>query len=133
MLNEITEDLVEGRRYVLNKEEYYNAHKKEIQEVAAALKLGKSLMGASCCADSCDIRVSGDMIVLKHCFSVFRRLGYEPSSRPTEVKTSSFNCWFTHPAKTGKFYFCFSSTKYTRKKIGTETREIDVYETVCDE
>ena len=80
---------------------------------------------------SLDLSIAGDHHVMNGVWGALRKLGYEASSRPEEKKIASYSCWFT---KTDwpRIWFQFSSTKCTRKKIGTKMVEQPIYETVCE-
>lgn len=128
----IETDLKSDKRYWRNKREYYRTHREDVIAVANELNLGETPIRAVTTDGSIDLSVSGTHRELKECFRAFRRLGYEPSDRPTDVKLSSFNTVFTHPDKKVRFWLFFTSTICTRKKIGTKMVETAVYETVCE-
>ena len=85
-------------------------------------------------SSSLDISVAGDHNVFKGMWSAMRKLGYDCSSRPTEKIFSSWQGWFYNHDQEDRLpvYISFSSTKCTRKKIGTKMVEQPVYETVCE-
>ena len=95
-----------------------------------------NLSGASSARMECDTEdvnfyVSGGADVLKEIFRAFRKLHYEPSSRPEAKPQSNFSCYFHLDGKP-TFYLSFSSTLCRRVKVGTKMQEVDVYETVCE-
>lgn len=85
-------------------------------------------------ANSLDISVAGDHNTFKGMWAALRKLGYGTSSRPTEDKFSSWTGWWYNHDQDEQLpiYVSFSSTKCTRRKIGTKMVERDVYETVCE-
>jgi len=80
---------------------------------------------------SMDLKVAGDHNVLKGAWAALRKIGYEPSERLKETKITGVCVWFY---KTGwpTIWFSFSSTKCTRKKVGTKMVEQPIFETVCE-
>ena len=82
---------------------------------------------------SLDISVSGDHHAFKGTFGALSKLGYKPSKRPKEEKLSAWNGWFyNHDGDHPIIWVTFSSTKCTRKKVGTKMVEQDIYEIVCE-
>ncbi len=132
MLEGIKADIKSDKRYFQRKREYYKLHREDVQAVADELKLGETPTRAVATDDSIDLSVSGTLVELKECFRAFRKLGYEPNDRPEDPKLASFNTVFTHPDKKVRFWLFFTSTVCTRKKVGTEMVERDVYEVVCE-
>jgi len=84
---------------------------------------------------SLDIAVAGDHHVLNGMWGSLRKLGYDCIDRPTEEKVPSWCAWWHHKEDEElypRLWVTFTSTKCTRKKIGTEIVEQAVYETVCE-
>ena len=112
---------------------YYDKHRPAIVEVCRALaKIEDKVIRVQACGNCIDLHVSGDRHVLKAVFSAFRRLDYAPDSRPGEKPEATFSTYFNHAHHECQFWLSFASTKCTRVKVRTETREVDVYETVCE-
>lgn len=80
---------------------------------------------------SMDLKVAGDHHVLNGTWSALRRLGYEPSERLKEDKVTGVCVWF-YKNDWPTIWFSFSSTKCTRKQVGTKMIEQPIYETVCE-
>lgn len=111
---------------------YYDTHRSEIFAIGKALaKLGDKVIRAEVIDDCVDLSVSGDRHVLNAVFGAFRRLGYHPDSRPDKPEPQ-FATYFRHPDHGCKLWLNFSSSTCRRVKVRTETREFDVYETVCE-
>jgi len=131
MLQQMKEELVSSSEAVTRVASYYHTHKQEIERVAVAFV--KIDTQSARVTDGCiDLNVTGDKHVLAACFHAFRKLGYEPSERPGPKLESSFACNWEHPQHKCKWWLYFSSTKCTRIKVGTEMREVAIYETVCE-
>ncbi len=111
---------------------YYDIHRSEIFAVAKSLrKIDDKVVRAEVADDCVDLSVSGDRHVLNAVFGAFRRLGYEPDERPATPEPT-FSTYFRHPNHGCKLWLNFSSSTCRRVKIGTKTKEVDIYETVCE-
>jgi hypothetical protein len=64
-------------------------------------------------------------------FGVLRRAGLTPRSRPQE-KEPVYTTWWNWEDG-NNVWISFSSTSCKRVKVGTEMKEVDVYETVCED
>lgn len=80
---------------------------------------------------SIDIHIAGDHHVFQGVWAALRKLGYEPDARPKEEKMAAFSTYF-RKTDWPMIWLNFSSTKCTRKKIGTKMVEQPVYEVVCE-
>ena len=133
MLKELKADLKSDKKYYRDKREYYRTHKDEIAQVASELALPENTpVHASCDSYNVSIRVAGGPNELKEIFRAFRKLGFEPSDRPGIKPESSFSTYFRKEEGELEFYLSFSSTLCKRVKVGTETVERDIFETVCE-
>lgn len=132
MLAEISSDVAESESYAEQKRKFYTEHKAEIARVATFLRAHEvPVMRASINTSSCDVSVTGTFTDLKASFSAFRKAGYEPSTRPEKVE-SSFSTYFKKADSELKFWLNYSSTICKRVKVGTEMKEMPIYETVCE-
>jgi len=123
--------LIETQELADKQTAYYNRNKLQVVAIAAALhKI--DVQSASSTGNCIDINIAGDKHTLQAVFAAFRKMGYEPTDRPDNEPTSSFSCFWDHPDFECRFWLYFSSTKCTRVKVGTETREVPLYETVCE-
>lgn len=133
MLQEIKEGVELEVKTANERSAKYTEMKPEIKRIATYFAHYEvPVQRASISSTGLDINVSGDFSSLKASFAALRSAGYEPNERPTERKTSSFNTYFKNPASEIKIWFFYSSTTCTRKQIGTEMKEMPVYETVCE-
>jgi hypothetical protein len=80
---------------------------------------------------SYNISVVGTRADLDIMFGLLRRAGLTPRSRPQE-KESIYTTWWTWEDG-NTVWVSFSSTSCKRVKVGTEMKEVDVYETVCED
>ena len=80
---------------------------------------------------SYNISVVGSRADLDIMFGVLRRAGLTPRSRPQE-KESVYTTWWNWEDG-NNVWISFSSTSCRRVKVGTEMKEVDVYETVCED
>lgn len=137
-IQQMKEELVGQQESVQNQQKnvqkiagWYHANKVEIGRVAVELK--KIEVTRACLNTDCvDLSITGDRHTLNAIFTAFRRLGYEPSDRPTKEHKPTFSCYWNHPVEDAKFWLYFTSSKCTRIKVGTETKEVDIYEVVCE-
>lgn len=109
----------------------YEKNKDEIKRIARFLFEAEIPVQRASMCGTLDISVTGDFAVLKGAFGALRKAGYEPSDRPDKPE-ATFSTYFKKPDGEMKIWFHFSSTICTRKKIGTEMKEVPVYETVCE-
>jgi len=115
----------------IKRNEMYENNLPEIKRVARHLK-DVSVLTAYIDNDSVNLNITGDYAVLKAIFHAFREAGYFPSDRPNELKQPSFSCYFNRPDHDFQFWVNFSSTVCKRVQIGTEMKEVPIYETVCE-
>ena len=123
--------LIEAEAHISNQAAYYHRNKAILEVVAEALK--KVNVTSAAVTTTCfDISIAGDKHTLEAVFAAFRKLGYEPTDRPDNEPKSTFSCYWDHPDFEARFWLYFSSTKCTRVKVGTEMKEVAIYETVCE-
>jgi hypothetical protein len=80
-----------------------------------------------------DISGSGDKAMLILAFKLLRAEGYTPSRRP-EAKDTYFSTYMRHDDLDRRsIWFTFSSTVCKRVQVGTEMKEVAVYEVQCGE
>jgi len=128
----IKTDLVSEQELMTARASFYHQNKHHIIEVASAIKKIE-IQNAKLDNYQCvDLNIAGDKHVLKAVFSVFRKLKYEPSTRPKEKPESSFTCFWSRDGQELRFYLCFTSSKCSRVQIGTKMIEQPIYETVCE-
>jgi hypothetical protein len=132
--NEQIAEAIETRQNSLNKiREYANQYNTQIGAIEAVFKpLGEKIIQIKPCSNSLDINIAGGKGTLKKAFKYLRQLGYKPRSRPTEKLLISFETYFDHPDHEFRIWLAFTSTKCTRKVVGTEMRPVAVYETICE-
>ena len=123
--------LIEDSEALTKRAGWYHRNKVQIETVAKAFEKIE-VQTARLSFEEVDIGIAGDRHTLQAVFGVFRKLGYEPSSRPGDEPSPSFSCRWNHPDLECRFWLYFTSTKCTRVKVGTETREVDLFETVCE-
>ncbi len=127
-----SENLTDQEKRVKRSASYYHRNKDKLWAVAELFK-GKIEVQSATVEENCfDLNVAGDKHVLQAVFGIFRKLGYEPSSRPSEDPATTFSCYWEHDEYETKFWLYFTSTVCTRVKVGTEMVQRDIYETVCD-
>lgn len=132
MLSELKAAVDESLDQAQKRVSLYERHKEEIKQVARNL-LEEEVSVVSCFMDvySVDINVSGDYAVLKAIFRAFRKAGWEIESKPEE-REPTFITWIKKPDCELKWWLSFSSTICKRVQIGTEMKEVPVYEIQCE-
>ena len=80
---------------------------------------------------SYNVSVTGTRADLDIMFGLLRRAGLTPKSRPQEKEPVYSTSWSWEDGNS--VWISFSSTSCKRVKVGTETKEVDVYETVCED
>lgn len=130
-IQQMKEELVREQETLTKTASWYHSNKAEIGRVASGLNKIE-IQRATLCGQCVDLSITGDRHTLNAIFSAFRKLGYEPTDRPTDKPDPSFSCHWEHTTEDARFWLYFSSSKCTRIKVGTETREVDLYEVVCE-
>lgn len=118
-----------------DQKKYLKLNKLEIKRVIAGLEvIEEYVMSITFDTECINIMVSGDHHVLGGFFQALRKLGYKPDTRLKEdsSKITGFSTWWHSENEELDIWMSFSSTKCTRKKIGTEMVEQGIYEIVCD-
>lgn len=84
--------------------------------------------------------ITGDRRVLNKVFGIFRRRGLMPCSRPEEKATNYFtyfdekyNPEADEDCSPFRIWLNFSSSQCRRVQVGTETKEVPIFEVICDE
>ncbi len=132
LLSEIKADIRKAKREWKQQRELFKEYEADIREIVNEIDLSKaSSARMSCDTEDVNFYVSGNTEVLKEVFRTFRKLRYEPSSRPEAKPQTNFSCYFHQDGKP-TFYLSFSSTLCKRVKVGTKMQEVDIYETVCE-
>jgi hypothetical protein len=132
LLSEIKAEIRNSKRTWKQQRDLFKEYEADITELVKEIDLSKaSSARMNCDTEDVNFYVSGNTEVLKEIFRTFRKLGYEPSSRPDAKPQSSFTTYFSKDGKPS-FYLSFSSTLCKRVKVGTTMQEVDVYETVCE-
>jgi hypothetical protein len=77
--------------------------------------------------------ISGDKDKLVQVIRLLRTSGLvaDDDKKPAE-KQPLFQAWYRNAADDVRVYLSFSSTVCKRVQVGTETKEVPVYETVCE-
>ena len=75
---------------------------------------------------------TGDGERLRSVWVELRRIGYTPNSRP-EKGATTYHAFWEHPGEYAKIFMHFSSSVCKRVQIGTEMKEVPIYETQCGE
>jgi hypothetical protein len=78
-----------------------------------------------------DVAGSGGKDKIVAAFRIMRAHGFDREQRPGPNETY-YSGFFTHP-HLKSIWFSFSSTVCQRVKVGTEMREVDLYEVRCGE
>lgn len=132
LLNELKTSLRREKQDCKKRRQFFKANEADIASVINEINLGTASSGRiDCDTEDINFYVSGSVATMKEIFRGFRKLGYEPSKRPTVKPESNFTCYFSQTDKP-TFYLSFSSTVCKRVKVGTETIERDIYEVVCE-
>ncbi len=129
LLSELKKGIDAREKEAVACREYFNTHELQVIALLANLK-DTGLLRASMDSHSLDLNISGDKEILKSFWHKMRTSGYETDYKPEENEVS-FCCWWNKEDEV-RIWLSFSSTICKRVKIGTETKEIDIYEVVCE-
>lgn len=106
---------------------------KRVSDITNKLtSLGVNVQHVSVDNYSFSVSVTGSKDDLAIVFNLMRREGYTPSWRPEEKQTYYASPWYTEDQAI-KVWLNFSSTSCKRVQVGTEMKEVPVYETVCED
>lgn len=95
-------------------------------------KAGVNVHYVSIDTSSYNVCVTGSRADLDVMFGILRRHGLKPARRPEEKEQYYSTFWYFGEERSGYVYVSFSSTSCKRVQIGTEMKEMPVYETVCE-
>jgi len=105
---------------------------KRVAIICRALqKAGVNITYVSIDAHTYNISITGSRADLDVMFGVLRRAGLTPDLRPAEKNTSYCTNW--RDAEGFRVWVWFESTSCKRVQVGTELKEVPVYDTVCEE
>jgi hypothetical protein len=80
---------------------------------------------------SIDLTFTGNSDKLGRVWGILRRHGYSPGSRPEAGKTSFAAFWSCEDSS--PLFMIFTSSVCKRVQVGTELKEVPIYETRCEE
>jgi len=104
---------------------------KRVDAICKALKkAGVNINCVSVDSYHYNVKITGSRADLDVMFGILRRAGLTPNARPAE-KDSSYCTWWR--AEGFEMWVFFASTSCKRVQIGTELREVPVYDTVCED
>lgn len=132
MLQQLKEDVDTNLNHAQKRCLLYAEHKEEIKQVARnLLEEEVTVIGCSMDSNSIDLNISGDFAVLKAIFRAFRKAGWIIEDAPKKAEPS-FHTFIKRPDSELKWWLSFSSTICKRVQIGTEMKEVPVYEVQCE-
>ena len=132
----ITDSLSASRQdflsYLSKLEAHYGEHQARYEGIISSiLDSGIALIGVTTSASSLDISHAGAKADLVTIARILRREGFVPNCRPEEGDTAFATFW-NHPSE-AKIWLNFHSSQCRKVKVGTEIREVDVFEISCDD
>lgn len=122
----------EAKRTREKAEKFQSENANEFARIVRGLDVVKEWVIRFAITNSFDINIAGDHYVYKGTVAALRELGYNTNDRPKEEKFASYSNWWHHPDNDVGIWFSFSSTKCTRKKVGTKMVEEPIYEVICE-
>jgi hypothetical protein len=129
MSNKITKDLLETINVASATLTWWTIYGPAYEDLISKLEtLG---FEATLAGDGVNIRGSGDKKMLVGAFRALRAAGFNTSHRPA-AKDSYYSTYFTHDTLKN-IWFSFSSTVCQRVQIGTEMKEVPVFEIQCSD
>jgi len=134
---QIYDQLTKAYKLVRDTESYAELHEKDIDAVINSLEdLGTAFMSVRACKTEIDVKVTGDYATLKQAMVIFYSHSYKPTDKPKDIAIAEFSCRWHHRDSSTRampqFWFYFTATHCTRKKVGTKMVEQDIYEVVCE-
>ena len=78
-----------------------------------------------------DVRATGGKDTLVGIIRVLRKFGWETDVKPEENQRA-YMAFFKHELTDFRVWFCFSSTICRRVQVGTELKEMPIWEVVCE-
>jgi hypothetical protein len=77
------------------------------------------------------LRFTGDGDKLKEIWGLLRRNGFNTTQRPKKGDTEFYSFWNREGQAT--LFMCFTSSLCRRVQVGTQMKEVPIYETQCGE
>jgi len=105
--------------------------RKRVEIICRALKkAGVNVTNVNVDSNTYNVSITGSRADLDVMFGVMRREGLTPDLRPAEKNAEYCSYWRTEGFKV---WVWFASTSCKRVQVGTEMKEVPVYDTVCEE
>lgn len=80
-----------------------------------------------------NVSFSGDAKKFAVVMRILRTSGFNTSSDRPKQGDTTWSAYFVHPSSTVHLWMYFTSSVCKRVQVGTETKEVPVYETKCGE
>jgi len=93
-------------------------------------KADVNITNVSVDSNAYNLTVTGSRADLDVMFGILRRTGLTPDRRPVE-KNAEYCCYWR--SDVFKVWVWFASTSCKRVQVGTELKEMPVYDTVCED
>ena len=132
-IDKLKQDLQESKEQLAAKINFFEKYKDDMELLMVSLEpLGTSFIDTKLNHNDVDISVTGTRTTMNTLVGTLRKLGYVANRTPVEGDTSY--CTYFYQGDTDfRVWVNFTSTVCRRVKIGTEMREVDVYEVQCDD
>lgn len=105
--------------------------RKRVEAICRALKkAGVNVTNVNVDSYIYNVSITGSRADLEVMFGVLRREDLTPDARPVEKQAGYCTYW---RAEGFKIWVWFESTSCKRVQVGTELKQVPVYDTVCEE
>jgi len=131
MSDKIAEQLQQRMVDLAKQVGWWQTNKKELQPVIDQLEILGYTVEIS--GNSLDCSGAGDKQMLIATFKVMRGFGYEPTRRPSAKDAFYGSFWYLEGRHDNAVWISFSSTVCKRVQVGTEMKEVPVYDIQCSE
>jgi hypothetical protein len=108
----------------------WNANRSILRPIVVALQ---KLKIETTLDSNLNVSISGDAKKLAAVVRIFMISGFKPSNSKPKQGDMSWHSYFHHPTCAIDIWFYFTSSVCKRVQVGTEMKEVPVYETQCDD
>jgi len=128
--------LIEANKYARDTVKRMNTiikqHGKRVKDILKRLSAaGVNVHHVWLDSTSYNINITGTKDDLHIMFGTLRKCGLEPRTRPEEKQTDYSTFW--RDDEGFSVWVSFASTSCKRVQVGTEMKEVPVYDTVCED
>jgi hypothetical protein len=127
----ILEDITQSLQYASERFLFWQTNKEKLQPILDELEQVVTVTNASVTSHTLDLSATGGKKEFLSLFQILRSHGYSPSYEYEEKWEMAGRFWKKDGQPSIWVFFC--STACKRVQVGTEMKEVPVFEVRCDE